>query len=152
MTRINTVPPKLLSKPHLMAEYRELPRIFTAVLKLVDAGKTPADIDIPKRYCLGKGHVTFFYDKCAWLYIRFISLHSECRGRDISTNIKNFHEICDSAYQDISVDWWGEWKPTPEDHYLNMARLANRSKLDSVYDELDTGYAQRHDTSTKEKA
>lgn len=56
MTRINLVDPVILSDKHLMAEYRELPRIFTAVTKLVDKNIRPHDVDIPEKYVLGKGH------------------------------------------------------------------------------------------------
>ena len=66
MTRINTVPVECLSDKHLLAEYRELPRIFTAVAKIYDSGNQ-LPTDIPPNYKLGAGHVKFFYDKLLWL-------------------------------------------------------------------------------------
>ena len=58
MTRINVVPPAELCNKHLLAEYRELPRVF-GLAKPVD--------DAPSAYVLGKGHVRFFYDKLGYL-------------------------------------------------------------------------------------
>ena len=53
MTRINTVPPEVLTTKHLFAEWRELPRIFTVVKKHIANGKSVRDFDIPSEYKLG---------------------------------------------------------------------------------------------------
>lgn len=66
MTRINLVVPKELTDQHLKAEIRELPRIFSLVLK-----SKKELINIPKSYKLGIGHVKFFYNKIKWLHHRF---------------------------------------------------------------------------------
>lgn len=137
MTRINTVSPSDLSNTHLMAEYRELPRIFTAVKKLVEQGKTPSDVDIPESYCLGNGHVKFFYDKLDWLARRFASIYSELMSnRGYELDHLKYNSILTSAYS-IPDEWFGFWNPTAEDKYLNMARLAKRSKVEKVLKELD---------------
>lgn len=60
MTRINLVPVSELSDQHLIAEYRELPRIFNLVLNAQYKGKYPLDFKISDTYLLGTGHVTFF--------------------------------------------------------------------------------------------
>lgn len=135
MTRINTVPPNLLTNKHLMAEYRELPRIFTAVRKLVDKGLKPSDLDIPKSYRLGAGHVTFFYDKLWWLTCRFSDIFNELKRRGFKVDAKKFKDVQKSAWK-IPVKWQGDYEPTPEDYYLNMARLARRSRIDKVLDEM----------------
>lgn len=54
MTRINCVPVEELTDKHLLAEYRELPRIFNLARAVEDA---------PTEYVLGTGHMKFFYDK-----------------------------------------------------------------------------------------
>lgn len=46
MTRINLVHVKELADQHLMAEYRELPRVFGAVRKHVQDGKRVSDFKI----------------------------------------------------------------------------------------------------------
>lgn len=136
MTRINVVPVECLTDKHLMAEYRELPRIFTAVLKAQEQGKTPADYDIPESYCLGKGHVTFFYDKIWWLYHRYTALYQRLIMDGVSVNKDMYYSIRENAFNNINTEWWNDWSPTPEDMYLNMARLAKRSNLDNVLEEL----------------
>ncbi|MBP7000765.1 pyrimidine dimer DNA glycosylase/endonuclease V [Amaricoccus sp.] len=41
MTRINVVPPEELSRAHLVAEYRELPRVFGMVRAMIARGLDP---------------------------------------------------------------------------------------------------------------
>jgi len=76
MTRINSaIKPSQLTDSHLLSEIRELPRIFTAVMKRVGQGK--GFDDIPDKFTLGTGHVKFFYDKCGFLLSRHLSLRQE---------------------------------------------------------------------------
>lgn len=138
MTRINVIPPYMLSDKHLLAEYRELPRIFTAVLKLQEKGLTPKDIYIPTHYRLGKGHQKFFYDKCYHLNNRFYGLKLALLYRGINTN-PVYTDRVRNNYVRLLAHWKREWMPEPADFYLNMARLANRSKLPSVREELMNG-------------
>lgn len=60
MTRINCIPPRELSREHLIAEYRELPRIFALVRAAIARGESPDDPRNPTSYTLGAGHVRFF--------------------------------------------------------------------------------------------
>lgn len=136
MTRINVVPVSVLSDKHLMAEYRELPRIFTAVLSHQKDGKLPSDFTIPDTYVLGKGHVTFFYDKCYYLEDRFNELYAELvYNRDFKLDRDLYVSILNAA-RSIDAVWYGRYVPTHEAIYLNMARLAKRSKMDAVLEEL----------------
>ena len=79
MTRINCgIPPKELSRLHLLAEHREIKRIPNVIKKkngIIDIKK------IPKEFCLGTGHVTFFYNKLKYLHNRYIDIHKECVTR-----------------------------------------------------------------------
>lgn len=139
MTRINLVEPHQLTDKHLMAEYRELPRIFTAVLKLQEQGKTPADVDIPDRYVLGQGHMKFFYNKTTWLLRRYDRIYDELKTRGFELDEDMYHSICSRSTL-IKGKWrvYDErWKPKPEDIYLNMVRLCKRSKLPSVLEEFN---------------
>jgi hypothetical protein len=71
MTRINCIPPSELTRQHLVAEYRELPRIFGMVLSMVERGVTsPAQAKIPPTYRMGTGHMKFFCDKLEYLVQR----------------------------------------------------------------------------------
>ena len=135
MTRINLVEPHQLTDKHLMAEYREQPRIFTAVLKLQAQGKTPADVDIPENYVLGKGHMKFFYDKISWLRSRYINLYDELKARGFGLDEELFAKVSESSI-DINGNWTFWYTPRPEDIYLNMVRLCKRSNIPSVVEEL----------------
>lgn len=137
MTRINLVPAVILTDDHLRGEYKEITRVFTAVRKAVAAGKTPADFDIPPRFVLGKGHVTFFYNKISWLRGRYSLLNTGMRGRGFDVDLDLFNEIQRSADQIPNV-WSTPWVPRPEDVYLSMARLVKMSKLSNVLKELQS--------------
>lgn len=94
MTRINVVAVQDLSDKHLLAEYKELPRIFTAVLKHQANNKKPLDFNIPAKYKLGTGHVTFFYDKCLWLRKRYAQIYAELSVRGFNLNSDLINSIC----------------------------------------------------------
>lgn len=80
MTRINSaIVPKNLTDQHLIAELRELPRIFTAVRKRIEEGK--GFDDIPKEFTLGTGHMKFFYNKLNYLELRHEWLREEYKKR-----------------------------------------------------------------------
>ena len=80
MTRINSaISPKNLTDQHLIAELRELPRIFTAVNKRIENDQNFNDI--PEKFTLGTGHVRFFYNKLSFLEIRHLLLKNEYRIR-----------------------------------------------------------------------
>jgi hypothetical protein len=138
MTRINLLPPTMLTNIHLMAEYRELPRLFTRVKWRINKGQSLADIQhkISEHYTLNTGHETFFNDKLRWLYNRYQTIYVELVNRGYKIDLGKYAAICGSAIDLRGTEWWGDYTPRPEDVYLNMARVARRSKLDNVLDEL----------------
>lgn len=77
MTRINCVPVRELSGPHLVAEYRELPRVFALASKAAIRG----DLMQPAAYTLGKGHLLFFYTRLGYLVRRHTELVQEMKRR-----------------------------------------------------------------------
>ena len=100
MTRINLLPVTELSDQHLMAEYRELPRIVNAVLY----GRLSAT-NAPQNYVLGTGHVKFFANKIGFLYARYTKIWNELgyRGFDLNTEFspEKMHEKIKVAKCDI---------------------------------------------------
>lgn len=116
MTRINCVPVEELHYKHLVAEYRELPRVF-ALARITKRA--------PAQYTLGTGHVLFFYDKLGWLYARQWQLYDEMkrRGYNPSFNPKTLHE--DYGWRKRHL--WYDWTPTPEAIALNRQRIKERS-------------------------
>lgn len=118
MTRINLTLVSELADQHLMAEYRELPRVFGAVRKHVQNGKKLKDFKISSVFILGTGHVTFFYDKLEFLRKRQINIIAEC--------LKRGFKIQDTTAQDISdipVEWRNDYIPTSDALKISQARL-----------------------------
>ena len=122
MTRINCVPPEELHGKHLVAEYRELPRVFSLVKAAMARGEKAVDSGSPTEYILGKGHVRFFYDKCLWLLRRQQSLIREMRSRGMNPKF----EYPNDLVQGIDAEWMGDWEPTEDDMALNRARIMDR--------------------------
>lgn len=116
MTRINTIKPCKLTDQHLLAEHRELPRIFGQAYDAYMAGRK---VQASSRYTLGKGHVVFFYDKLEWLATRHRALTLEC----VSRGFKVQQEPIVPPAEIQSV----EWEPTAADMEVNLERL--RAKL-----------------------
>ncbi len=121
MTRINCVPVVELSGPHLVAEYRELPRVF-ALARRAAARGTFAQ---PHEYTLGKGHVTFFYTRLGYLAKRHAELIGEMKRRGYRPRFEGMQR---DQFPDIPQAWWSDWLPTDEALLINRQRLAQRSK------------------------
>lgn len=124
MTRVNCIDPRMLSNEHLFAEWREIPRIITAVEKLTNAGKALKDYDVPNKYKFGKGHVVFFYDKLRYIFLRLNDIRNELEKRGY-----NFEDRIDEYVQRLSSipnTYMNNWKPSTDDIYLNMSRLVER--------------------------
>lgn len=117
MTRINAgVNPMKLSRQHLLAEHREIKRIPN----MVRQGRVNLN-GIPEKFCLGTGHVKFFYNKLGYLLERYTAILTECRRRGY--NVTNYAH----AWDGIPDNLMGSWEPTREDYDLVMARIKERS-------------------------
>lgn len=122
MTRINCAPPEELTPAHLIAEYRELPRIFGLVRAAIARGEKPEDPRNPSAYRLGAGHVRFFYPRLGWLLSRQIALVAEMRARGYAPSFDHPEVLVEG----IGPDWMGLWQPTPEALAENRTRIAER--------------------------
>lgn len=139
MTRINVIPPSILTDEHLLAEYHELPRIFTNVKTFMsDEDNRLSHLNTPKEYTLGPGHMKFFYRRLDWLLARYRALYKELieRGFNIDIALVNAVSTNGAELAKLTRVDQLQWKPTPKDYYLNMARLAKRSKFYAVMHEL----------------
>ncbi|CCJ59367.1 pyrimidine dimer DNA glycosylase/endonuclease V [Bordetella bronchiseptica] len=119
MTRINCVPVEELSGPHLVAEYRELPRVFALAQKAAARG----GLVQPAAYTLGKGHLLFFYTRLGYLARRHRALVEEMRRRGYRPA---FAGVAREDFPDIPAPFWSDWTPTEEALALNRARIAAR--------------------------
>lgn len=121
MTRINVISPAELTGKHLVAEYRELPRVFG--LARAYASRGGLIDDLPPAYVLGTGHVKFFYNKLVWLNNRQVALVDEMKARGYKPHFDNPPWV---ENLDIPLMWWNDWQPTPEAIELNRARIKER--------------------------
>lgn len=118
MTRINAgIPPCKLSNKHLLAEHREMKRIPNAVSR----GRVRLD-KIPKEFCLGTGHVSFFYDKLGYLLRRYKAVYNCCRQRGL--NVQDYS----NAWDEVPSELMGDYVPTFRDNELITNRIKERNK------------------------
>ena len=116
MTRINIgVPPRELTNKHLIAEHREIKRIPNVVSK----GKYNLK-GVPPQFTLGKGHVSFFYDKLGYLKERYVSLYNECINRGF--NVQNYEDCWDGVPRELM----NSYAPTERDVLIVTERIADR--------------------------
>lgn len=135
MTRINCLPVETLSDKHLLAEYKEITRPFNKVEKRILA-QTMKQVSIPPHYILGTGHETFFFNKLHYLHQRYQQLCQELLRRSVNVNLDQFNEISTWIEKTFThTPYWNDWKPRPEDMYLNMARLVKRSQFEAAKQE-----------------
>ena len=125
MTRINLVAPSELSDQHLVAEYREIFMVGSSLqrsLKSKNWEKTLANI--PKKYTLNKGHVTFFYNKGKYLYKRYELLIEEMKNRGMNP---------DSERKFKTEQWpdelFNDWEPEPDDYKVIRARIKEKIEM-----------------------
>lgn len=116
MTRINVgVPPKNLTRQHLIAEHREIKRIPNVVAK----GKFSM-IGQPKEFTLGTGHVKFFYDKLGYLKNRYEEIYAECKHRNYDVSYYG------DAWNDVPKNMMGDYTPTEKDVQIIIERINQR--------------------------
>lgn len=133
MTRINCIPVQELSGPHLVAEYRELPRIFTLAQKAAErlqakspsAVKRPALPGQPSQYTLGTGHVLFFYTRLGYLSARHRQLVEEMKRRGYQPS---FDGVQREDFPDIPDAYWQDWVPDDDALALNRERIELRTQ------------------------
>ena len=116
MTRINCIPVEELHDKHLIAEYRELPRVFKLARPLPE-GKAPSE------YCMGEGHVLFFYDKLLYLYKRQRDLVAEMKKRGFKVSFSNSEQLLQVCpYSDL----YNDWQPDAQAKAVNRERINQR--------------------------
>lgn len=120
MTRINCIPVTELCDKHLLSEYRELPRIFSWLESVLEKGKEPV---IPEKYCLGKGHMSFFADKLFYLTYRHIDIVKECLKRGFKLT---YTKVLWYKYENIPEKYCNDWTPDQEAQRLNRERINER--------------------------
>ena len=122
MTRINIVPTSELADQHLVAEYRELFMVGSALqrtLKSKNRDKTLSSL--PEKYTLNTGHVKFFYNKGKYLHKRYLELIEEMKLRGMNPDPERTfkrEQWPDELYLD--------WSPTPDEQLIVRQRIQER--------------------------
>lgn len=119
MTRINLVHPSELHTKMLVAEYREIVRVFALAR---NRQNEMHKVTIPDEYKLGQNHVKFFYDKLKFISNRYDSLCEEMNSRKFTCNRIPKEEL----HQGIDKSLFFDYKPTEEAIKINRERIADR--------------------------
>lgn len=124
MTRINLVPPSELMDQHLFAEFREIKMIPKSLARSIAARGTDGVLKrIPPRFTLNTGHVSFFYDKGAYLAQRYAALRAELETRGINFNRDSLLDP-DGTMQ--VQPWAGSWQPDDAAFHIIRTRIAEK--------------------------
>lgn len=119
MTRINCVPVEELSTRHLVAEYRELPRVYGLARRALARGERPDDH--PTAYVLGPGHVRFFYSRLGYVRWRQVALVLEMLRRGYHPNYTETPTLAE-----FPAGWQRGWVPEAEALAMCRARIRER--------------------------
>tara|TARA_Y100001968_G_scaffold301689_1_gene314208 strand:- start:11492 stop:11908 length:417 start_codon:yes stop_codon:yes gene_type:complete len=124
MTRINLIEPSLLSDQHLVAEYREIFMVGSALQRSL---KSPNWYNtfksIPLIFTLNNGHVKFFYNKGKYLHKRYLNLIKEMKYRGMKPD----------PNRKFKIDQWPkhlykDWEPNKDDLELINERINGKIK------------------------
>ncbi len=132
MTRINLVPPAELYDQHLFAEFREIKMVPKSLARsLASARMREVDDPVawvlaraPKEFVLGTGHVSFFYDKGAYLGARYYALRRELDRRGVKYDRNSALDPGLVMLSDRRL--FCDYVPTPEALGLIRERIASR--------------------------
>ena len=116
MVRVNLLNPKKLSDQHLIAEYNEILMLVAYIRKY-----TSLD-NIPKNYCLGKGHMRFFKNKLLYLKKRHELLKKEIKKRGFVAK----KSISLSKFKKELVK---DWRASSDDRKIIKMRLIEKLSL-----------------------
>ncbi len=122
MTRINIVPTSELSDQHLVAEYRELFMVGSALARTLKSPNRDKSLSsIPEKFTLNTGHVKFFYNKGEYLHKRYIALQEEMKARGMNPDpdrVFKREQWPDELYND--------WTPSEQEQAILRERLQER--------------------------
>ena len=122
MTRINIVPVEELTDQHLMAEYREIFMIGSA-LQISLKSKDWDPKRIPKKFTLNTGHVMFFYNKGKYLYNRYEQIKEELTKRNFKLDKTRLFKV-----SQFPTEYYNDWKPGDRDYTILRERIEERIK------------------------
>lgn len=120
MTRVNLVKAKNLSDQHLLTEWRELPRIPTMLHKRLAKKDFEQQLE---SFCLGTGHMVFFYDKMKFLSKRHKEIIKELKIRKFKIKV---YET--DPFLATPKEFHNDWCPNAEEVNISYKRIAEKIK------------------------
>lgn len=143
MTRINSaILVQKLTDEHLLAEHREIKRLPKCYIKALSSGSINR---IPKKFCLGTGHVTFFLDKNLFTLKRYKDLYKECKRRGFS--VEDYSKNWDEIKPYSTNKHFKDYTPTIEESELLTKRISQR-----IQESNKDCFHYRRKSITKEEA
>ncbi len=122
MTRINLIKPSELSDQHLVAEYREIFMVGSALQRSKQSKNwEKTRKNLPKEFTLNIGHVKFFYNKGKYLHKRYLDLINEMERRGMNPNPERRFKK-----EQWSDDLYQDWEPNPKDIQLIKKRIKEK--------------------------
>jgi|TARA_B110000908_G_scaffold14285_1_gene16367 deoxyribonuclease (pyrimidine dimer) len=122
MTRINIIPTEELADQHLVAEYREMFMVGSALQRSIKSPNWEKNKKTwPETFTLNSGHVKFFYNKGEYLHKRYNELVSEMKRRGMKpdpTRVFKREQWPDELYLD--------WEPTETEQLIVRQRIQER--------------------------
>lgn len=127
MTRLNLIPVHKLTDQHLFSEWREIKMVPKALRRSISSrGVDGALACVPPKFTLGTGHVRFFYDKGAYLHVRYQFLTNELARRGTHDFNRDAELDPDGIYRQLHHAFHRMYIPTQEAIELVKERIANR--------------------------
>ena len=120
MTRINLVDPEELTDQHLVAEYREIFMVGSALQRSLRSPNWNEN-RIPEAFTLNKGHVMFFYNKGSYLNERYVRIIHEMRARGMNPDTDRTFKR-----EQWPDELFNDWSPTEADKDIVRERIAIR--------------------------
>ncbi len=122
MTRINLIAPSELSDQHLVAEYREIFMVGSALQRSMKSRNWDRTRNyLPKEFTLNNGHVKFFYNKGKYLHKRYLCLIDEMKKRGMKPNkARRFKK------NQWPFELYNDWEPTSYDIKLIRERIQSK--------------------------
>ena len=122
MTRINLINPSKLSDQHLIAEYREIFMVGSALQRsLKSSSWQKTKENLPQYFTLNKGHVKFFYDKGKYLNDRYLKIIKEMKDRGMKPDPKRKFKR-----EQWPNDLYNEWEPNKKDFKIIEQRIKEK--------------------------
>lgn len=123
MTRINTIPARMLTDQHLVAEKKEINQLAGQFLKSFRSLKFDRT-KLPKTFTLGTGHVRFWYTKGVYIRKRYNEVFNECIRRGFNAK-DEFNDVWKQHGPAYNMDY----KPTYESIQLIKDRITDKINL-----------------------